>query len=59
MFTSLHLFTLGCETTSNVGTKRATYQPAIDVGCGLSHLLGKGMITEEMVCSAERSLFFA
>ena len=48
---SIHLFTLDYDTTNKVGTKRAACQAGIDVGCGL----GKEMITEEMVCNAQRT----
>ena len=51
---SIHLFTLDYDTTNKVGTKRAACQAAIDVGYSLLHLLGKEMITEEMVCNAQR-----
>ena len=56
MFTSIHLFTLGCDTTSKVGTRRAVYQAAIDVGYSLLHSFGNEVITEEIVCNAERFL---
>ena len=52
MVTSIQLFTLGCDTTSKIGTKRAAYQAAIDTGYGLLHSFGKEMIKEEMVCNA-------
>ena len=56
MFTSVHLITLRCDTTSKVDTKRAAYQAAIDVSYGLLHSFGKEMITEEMVRNTERFL---
>ena len=58
MFISIHLFTLGCDTTSKFGTKRAAYQAAIDIRNGLFYLFGKEMITEEMVRNAERFLIY-
>ena len=58
MVTSIQLFTLGCDTTSKIGTKRAAYQAAIDTGYGLLHSFGKEMIKEEMVCNAERFLIY-
>ena len=45
MFISIHLFTLGCDTTSKFGTKRAAYQTAIDIRYGLFCSFGKEMIT--------------
>ena len=56
MFASIYLFTFGCGTTSKVGTKKVANQAAIDISYGLFHLLGKEMITEEMVCHSERLL---
>ena len=53
MVTSVQLFTLGCDTTSKIGTKRTAYQAAIDTGYGLLHSFGK-----EMVCNAERFLIY-
>ena len=53
MFTSVRSFTLGCDSTSNFGTKRAAYQAAID----LLHSLGKEMISKEMVHNAFFSAF--
>ena len=51
MFISIHLLTLGCDTTSKVGIKRGAYQRAIDVGYGLLHSFRK-----EMVRKAEQFL---
>ena len=56
MFTSIHLLTLDCDTTSKVGKKRAVHQAGIDADYGLLHSFGKEMITKEMVHNAERFL---
>ena len=50
MFTSIHLFTLGCDATCKFDTKRAVYQAAIDVG--------KEMITGKMVRNTEQFLVY-
>ena len=47
MFTSVHLFTLGCDTTSAVGKKRVAYQAAINVDKGFLHSFGKEIIAED------------
>ena len=58
MFTSIQLLTLSCDTTSKVGTKRAAYQAATDVDLlhSFGNSFGKELITEEMICNAERFL---
>ena len=56
MFISIHLQTLGCDTTSKGGIKRAAYEAANDIGYGLLHSFRKEMITEEMVRKAEQFL---
>ena len=53
MFTSIHLFTFSCDTTSKVGTNRAAFPPAIDVGFGLLYSFGKEVIKEKLVCNTE------
>ena len=54
MFTSVHLFTLGCDTTYKVGTKRVAYQAAVNVDYGLLLSFGTEIIKEEMVRKAEQ-----
>ena len=58
MFTSIHLLTLDCETTSKVGTKRAAYQAAIEVGYGLLRSFGKEMTTQKKWFATQNEFLF-
>ena len=46
----------GCDTTSKIGTKKSAFQTAEKSGEEYLKSFGKSVLTEEMVCSAEKFL---
>ena len=58
MFTSIHLLTFDCDTPSKVGTKRAAYQAAIDLGYGLLRSFEKEMTTQKKWFATQNDFLF-